>query len=81
MTLHPEVVKRAQDEIDRVVGNARLPDFDDRSTLPYVENVLTEVYRCVICIRFWVTSKTSLDGTRRSTSVGLHSDYDLDCPQ
>ncbi|EPS99055.1 hypothetical protein FOMPIDRAFT_1050962 [Fomitopsis schrenkii] len=45
MTLHPEVVRRAQDEIDRVIGNARLPDVDDRSSLPYVECVLTEVYR------------------------------------
>lgn len=48
MTLHPDVVKRAQDEIDHVVGNARLPDLDDRGSLPYVESVLTEVYRCAI---------------------------------
>ncbi|KAH9917056.1 cytochrome P450 monooxygenase [Fomitopsis serialis] len=45
MTLYPEVVKKAQDEIDRVVGNARLPDFEDRSSLPYLECILSELYR------------------------------------
>jgi cytochrome P450 len=45
MTLHPEVFARAQAEIDRVVGSDRLPDFQDRSLLPYVESVIKEVYR------------------------------------
>ncbi|KZT69365.1 cytochrome P450 [Daedalea quercina L-15889] len=31
------VLYTAQDEIDRVVGNARLPDFEDRGSLPYLE--------------------------------------------
>ena len=42
MTLHPEVQKRAQEEIDRVVGGDRLPDFDDREHLPYIEAVVKE---------------------------------------
>lgn len=45
MTLHPEVQRRAQEEIDRVVGTDRLPAFDDRAGLPYVEAVVQEVYR------------------------------------
>ena len=45
MILHPEVFAKAQAEIDRVVGFDRLPDFQDRSTLPYVESVVKEVYR------------------------------------
>jgi cytochrome P450 len=45
MTLHPEVFAKAQAEIDRVVGSDRLPDFQDRSSLPYVESVVKEVYR------------------------------------
>jgi hypothetical protein len=35
MVLHPEVMHRAQQEIDAVVGSGRLPDFADRPHLPY----------------------------------------------
>ncbi|KAI0945930.1 hypothetical protein AcV7_010042 [Taiwanofungus camphoratus] len=45
MVLHPEVYKRAQEEIDRVIGSERLPDFDDREALPYLECVIKEVLR------------------------------------
>lgn len=45
MILHPEVFAKAQAEIDRVVGSDRLPDFQDRTSLPYVESVVKEVYR------------------------------------
>lgn len=34
---HPEVLKRAQKEIDTVVGTDRLPTFSDRADLPYSE--------------------------------------------
>ena len=47
MTLQPEILKKAQDEITRVVGDSRLPDFDDRPHLPYIECVLRELYRSV----------------------------------
>ncbi|KAI0060162.1 cytochrome P450 [Artomyces pyxidatus] len=42
---YPEVLKKAQAEIDAVVGLDRLPDFDDRASLPYVESLIKEVYR------------------------------------
>jgi cytochrome P450 len=45
MILHPDVFAKAQAEIDRVVGSDRLPDFQDRNSLPYVESVVKEVYR------------------------------------
>lgn len=45
MTLHPEVVKKAQAEIDVVVGNDRLPTFEDREYLPYVDALIKEVLR------------------------------------
>jgi len=45
MILHPEVFAKAQTEIDRVVGTDRLPDFQDRTSLPYVESLVKEVYR------------------------------------
>ncbi|KAG1727737.1 cytochrome P450 [Suillus lakei] len=45
MVLNPEVQKRAQAEIDRVVGSDRLPDFGDRVSMPYIEAVLRETMR------------------------------------
>lgn len=45
MMLHPEVQRKAQAEIDRVVGKDRLPDFADRDNLPYVEAVVKELIR------------------------------------
>ncbi|KAH8116039.1 cytochrome P450 [Phellopilus nigrolimitatus] len=45
MTLHPRVATRAQEEIDRVVGANRLPTFDDRPNLPYIDCILKELYR------------------------------------
>ncbi len=45
MTLYPEVQKKAQAEIDRVVGSTRLPNFGDRPDLPYLEHILMEVLR------------------------------------
>ncbi|KAG0697089.1 cytochrome P450 [Suillus ampliporus] len=45
MVLHPELQAKAQAEIDRVVGRDRLPNFDDRPALPYVEAILRETLR------------------------------------
>jgi len=45
MAQNPEVQRRAQAEIDSVVGTVRLPDFGDRSSLPYVEAVYRETLR------------------------------------
>lgn len=45
MLLHPNVQKRAQAELDSVVGRERLPTFADRAALPYVEAVVKETLR------------------------------------
>lgn len=47
MLMHPDVQRRGQAEIDRVVGTARLPDFTDRASLPYTECILQETMRYV----------------------------------
>ena len=47
MLLHPHVQRKAQEEIDRVVGRNRLPDLNDREALPYVQCVVNEVMRLV----------------------------------
>jgi hypothetical protein len=45
MTLHPECQVKAHKEIDSVVGDLRLPDFEDREHLPFVECILQETLR------------------------------------
>ncbi|KAJ4005762.1 hypothetical protein NW752_011090 [Fusarium irregulare] len=45
MSLSPDVVRKAQEEIDRVIGNDRLPTSMDRPNLPYIEAVVKEVLR------------------------------------
>lgn len=46
MVRYPGVQKRAQAELDRVVGTDRLPTYDDRADLPYVEALMREMLRC-----------------------------------
>jgi cytochrome P450 len=45
MLLHPEAMRKAQKEIDSVVGNDRLPTFADRDNLPYTNALSLEVLR------------------------------------
>ncbi|PPQ92712.1 hypothetical protein CVT25_014019 [Psilocybe cyanescens] len=45
MAHYPEIQRKAQEEIDSIVENSRLPDFNDRSSLPYVEATLLETLR------------------------------------
>jgi hypothetical protein len=37
MTLYPEVQRKAQAEIDRVIGNACLPVYSDEAALSYLQ--------------------------------------------
>lgn len=45
MVQHPEVFAKCQQEIDSVVGLARLPAFEDRPNLPYLECAMNECLR------------------------------------
>ena len=47
MLHYPDVYRKAQEEIDRVIGRDRLPDLSDRASLPYLEALVTELYRHV----------------------------------
>jgi cytochrome P450 len=47
MVLYPEVQARAQEEIDSIIGEGlkRLPDWDDRASMPYIDAVIRETLR------------------------------------
>ncbi|KAF9729975.1 cytochrome p450 [Paraphaeosphaeria minitans] len=43
---HPHIQKRAQEELDRIVGRDRLPTVEDEASLPYCRAIIKEVERC-----------------------------------
>lgn len=45
MAMFPEAQRKAQAELDAVVGPDRLPDFADQKSLPYVSALMKEVLR------------------------------------
>jgi len=45
MVLCPDVQKRAQAEIDALIGRDRLPTFEDRASLPYIDAIVRETFR------------------------------------
>ena len=45
MIAHPEVQRRAQAELDTVVGRSRTPTFSDAPNLPYIHAIVKEVLR------------------------------------
>ena len=57
MTLHPEAQKRAQAELDAVLGD-RLPTFADKDDLPYVTAVMKEVFRWIPVLPLAVPHRT-----------------------
>ena len=40
---HPGIQKKAQAELDRVVGHNRLPTIEDEKNLPYCHAIVKEV--------------------------------------
>lgn len=45
LVLYPDVQRKAQEEIDAVIGSDRLPGLSDRPNLPYVNCIVSEMLR------------------------------------
>ncbi|KAJ1306347.1 hypothetical protein OPQ81_007354 [Rhizoctonia solani] len=45
MVLYPDVKKKAQEEIDSVLGSTRLPKIEDKDQLGYVDRIVQETLR------------------------------------
>ncbi|KAG1872931.1 cytochrome P450 [Suillus subalutaceus] len=69
MTLFPDAQKKAQAEIDAVVGPDRLPSFADRDSLPYTEALVKEV------LRWNVVGPTAIP--HRVTEDDIHDGYHI----
>jgi cytochrome P450 len=61
MVLFPETAKKAQEEIDRVIGSERLPQFSDQENLPYIRAMIKEVLRWRPVNKFGMQHATSED--------------------
>ena len=61
MALYPDVQRKAQAELDAVVGSHRLPDFGDRASLPYVDAIVREALRWMPVAPLGLTHSTLED--------------------
>ena len=57
----PSIQRKAQEEIDRVVGNDRLPTFEDRNAMPYVTGIVWESLRWNPVAPLTLTHRTTAD--------------------
>ncbi|KAJ7855936.1 cytochrome P450 [Mycena olivaceomarginata] len=69
MALNPEVVRKAQHEIDTVVGLDCLPGFEHRPALPYCEAVVREVLRWRPIVPLGVPHATTEDDIYNDTDI------------
>ncbi|KAJ3503676.1 hypothetical protein NLJ89_g8327 [Agrocybe chaxingu] len=69
MVLFPEVMRKAQQELDAVVGLDRLPTFSDRERLPYVNALTSEVLR-------WHTVAPTGDSFSSRLSPSIDTEHD-----
>ncbi|KAF8513234.1 cytochrome P450 [Gautieria morchelliformis] len=61
MLLFPEAQKKAQEELDEVVGLGRLPEYEDRESLPYINALCKEVLRWHPVTPFGVPHRVTQD--------------------
>src|SRR5690348_3513510 len=61
MARHPHIQEKLAEEIQRVVGNSRLPSLTDRPEMPYTEAVIHEVMRKVTLVPISVFHSTMED--------------------
>ncbi|PSR93709.1 hypothetical protein PHLCEN_2v4604 [Hermanssonia centrifuga] len=57
MAMYPDAQKKAQAELDRVLGSGRLPTFEDRDSLPYVEAIILESIRWMPAVPLGVSHR------------------------
>ena len=76
MTLHPEVVKRAQQELDALLDNdsnslPRLPTYEDRLSgkLPYLECIVKEVFRISPAVPIGIPHESVKEDTYRGWKI------------
>lgn len=77
MVTHPEIQKTAQEELDRVVGRDRLPNFADQPDLVYIGAIVREMmrWRTIIAggLAHCSTEDDTYNGARVRCLMRVHS--------
>ncbi|KAI0316282.1 cytochrome P450 [Amylostereum chailletii] len=60
---YPSVQRSAQEELDRVIGRDKLPDFSDRANLPYLNAICQELLRWKVVIPLGIPHAAMEDST------------------
>jgi cytochrome P450 len=61
MSINPSVYRKAQEEVDRVIGEDRLPTWEDEANLPYVRAIIKELMRMRPPNKFGIQHYTTED--------------------
>ncbi|KAI0654024.1 cytochrome P450 [Cubamyces menziesii] len=69
MLRHPDAQKRAQDELDAIVGADRLPHLSDKPSLPYVNALVKELLRWHNVLPFCLPHSTTQDDEYRGWRI------------
>ena len=73
MSLYPDVQKKAQAELDAVVGPHRLPEFGDRESLPYICALVKELLRWHVVTPICVPHRVVADDEYNGYHIPAHS--------
>ena len=65
MALNPHVVRKAQEELDTVIGSERLPELSDQDKLPYISALVKELLRWGCPFPFGIPKRAMEDDVYR----------------
>ena len=65
------MVKNAQAELDRVIGNERLPGLSDEENLPYISALIKELFRWLCPIPFGVPKRAVKDDVYKGYHIPI----------
>lgn len=69
MSIHPDIQKKVQAEIDTVLGPDRVPSLTDKSMLPYTEATIMEVQRMTVVVPLSIPHMASCNTEFRGYTI------------
>ena len=61
LATNPDIQKKAQEELDVVVGPDRLPTFDDYDSLPFIQAIFLECLRWLPVVPLGIPHRSTED--------------------